>query len=347
MKKLIITSLLLAGSFHAAAATANESGALPPAPMPQPGAVGPEHFSRVFVGETVIRNGQASLDIPLDAASNAYLVVFDEQPITARAPEANGRDRDLPNQPFRNPELESMGVPSVGARIDLASLPRGAHNVMLETARSSGPLKYAVLQPESSVEMSVQLAPLAARAGEPVTVRANLPGTSTANVNAIVRGAGKVSLRDDGTNADANANDGIYTGTFTAPRGKGLQEATVRVDADGQLQDGTPFRRTATAVAMVSHSNARFIADAVRVDSNALRIPLNGNRGSYRVEAVFGADEPGHRDADAHEAVAPAELPQHLVSERTEVLDRGADLRATAGTLEAQVTQPVAAQRDG
>jgi len=287
MKKLLIAGLLFSGSLHAAIAA--ESGTLPAATMPQPGAAGPEHFSRVFVGETVIRNGQATLDIPLDAASNAWLVVFDEQPITARASEARG-DRALPNQPFRNPELESMGVPSVGARIDLASLPRGAHNIRLETARGSGPLKYAVLQPESSLEMSVQLAPLAARAGEPVTVMASLPGTSTANVNAIVRGAGKVALRDDGNDADVNANDGVYTGMFTAPRGKGLQEAAVRVDADGQLHDGTPFRRTATAVAMVSHSNAQFIPDAIRIDRTALRVPLNGNKGNYRVEAIFGSD---------------------------------------------------------
>lgn len=289
MKKSIIVGLLLAGSFHATAIAA-ESGALPAAPMPQPGAAGPAHYSRVFVGETVIRNGQASLDIPLDAAADAWLVVFDEQPVTARAPQASGQDRALPNQPFRNPELESMGVPSVGARIDLDSLPRGAHTVRLETARASGPLKYAVLQPESTLEMSVQLAPLAARAGEPVTVMASLPGTSSASVNAIVRGAGKVTLRDDGVGADANANDGNYTGTFTAPRGKGLQEAVVRVDANGQLQDGTPFRRTATAVAMVSHGNAQFVADAVRIDSDALRIPLKGHKGNYRVEAIFGAN---------------------------------------------------------
>lgn len=289
MKTMTRTFLLLAGSSFAvsAAAFAGESGHLPGGPLPEPGSAGPAHHSQLFVGSGNIHNGNASLDIPLDAPANAVLVVFDEHPLAARAPHGG----KLPGKAFNNPTLQSMDVPAIGARIELGSLQRGANAVTIESARSSGQLRYAVLQPESTLEMVLQAAPLAARSGEPVTVTAQLDGVDATRtrVSAKVRGVGKVSLHDDGAGADARAGDGIFTARFDAPRVKGLQETIIRVDADGRLTDGTRFRRTASATAMTSEAVLQLSAADIAVDPDGLRIPLNAPKGRFRVEAIYGA----------------------------------------------------------
>lgn len=288
MKTMIRTFLMLAGSSFAvsAAAFAGESGHLPGGPLPEPGSAGPAHHSQLFVASGTIRNGNARLDIPLDAPGNAVLVVFDEHPLAARAPQGG----KLPGKAFNNPSLQSMDVPAIGARIELGSLRRGANAVTIESARRSGQLRYAVLQPESALEMVVQAAPLAARSGEPVTVTAQLDSAdaATTRVSAKVRGVGKVRLHDDGAGADARAGDGIFTARFDAPRVKGLQETVIRVDADGQLADGTRFRRTASATAMTSEAMLQLSAADIAVDADGLRIPLNAPKGRFRVEAIFG-----------------------------------------------------------
>lgn len=283
MKKFIIACFVFAGAAQAA-----EVGPLPPAPMPEPGAAGPIQHSRMFVGETSVANGRAVLDLPVDAAGNAYLVVFNDQPLTARAPQSDGTARELPNRAFRNPVLESMNVPAVGARIELDALGRGKHRVNLDTVQKSGALRYAVVLPESAMDMRVQLAPLAATAGETITVTASLSDVVTAEIDAKIRGAGRIALQDDGSGADTEAGDGIYTGTFIAPRGKGLEETVVRVDARGQLADGLPFRRTASAVAMVSHGAVEL--GGIKTYPDALRIPMDARSGHYRIEAIFGAN---------------------------------------------------------
>lgn len=288
MKTMTKTFLLLAGSSFAvsAAAFAGESGHLPGGPLPEPGSAGPAHHSQLFVASGNIRNGQVSLDLPLDAPGNAVLVVFDEHPLAARAPQGG----KLQSRPFNNPTLQSMDVPAIGARIELGSLRRGANAVTVESARRSGQLRYAVLQPESALEMVVQAAPLAARSGEPITVTAQLDGVDVAStrVSAKVRGVGKVSLHDDGAGADAIAGDGIFTARFDAPRVKGLQETVIRIDADGRLADGTRFRRTASATAMTSEAMLQLSAADIAIDADGLRIPLNAPKGRFRVEAIYG-----------------------------------------------------------
>ncbi|MDX1442793.1 MAG: choice-of-anchor X domain-containing protein [Gammaproteobacteria bacterium] len=273
---------------------AGESGPLAHGAMPEPGKAGPAHESRLFVGSTRITNGQAALDLPIDTPENAVLVVFDEQPLAVRAPQAGGPhandyERRLPARGFDNPALASMDVPAVGSRIALDSLPAQSNRLTVESARKSGQLRYAVMQPDSPVAMTVQARPLATQSGKPLTLTAQLPADAQAEVVARIRGVGKVALRDDGQGADLQAGDGIHTAMFAAPKVQGMREIVMRVDASGELGTGSAFRRTTSARSMVSESRISLSQADVRVDADALEFSLAAT-GRYRIEAVFGRD---------------------------------------------------------
>lgn len=265
-------------------AAAADWGVLPPAPLPEIRAAGPAHSSKTFIAEARIENGRAELALPLDTPDSAVLVVFDEQPLSARlkgGPELRKRG-------FREEALAGMDVPAVGTRIEVAGLERGRHRLELLTHKREGVLRYAVAQPDSPLALGLRLRPLAVHGGEPVTLSAELAGAKigTAELEARVRGVGRVALRDDGRGEDQAAGDGIYTGRFIAPRSDTLTQLRLRVDARGELAGGTPFHRTAGAGVMLSPQRATITA--LRSAPDGLQLELTGAPGRYRVQAIFG-----------------------------------------------------------
>lgn len=287
MKYLNYVVLLLLGSGFGQVQSA-EWGNLEPAPLDMPGRAGPAHFSKVYIGETQIRNGTATVTLPVDAPTDAAVVFFDEQPLTARVP----GDAALEGRMFRDEMLTRMDLPAVGIRMDLSSLRGGEHTLRLETARKDGRVQYALVQPNTPLELKVQTTPLAARPGDAVTITAYLdPDIVTrARVNAQIRGTGNTQLRDDGRDADALAGDGVYTGVFHAPKARGLRQLALKVNARGELSSGVRFARTGTSAVMVSASNTRIDERVTADSSGVLTIPLSGAKGKFRIEVIYARD---------------------------------------------------------
>lgn len=278
----LFASLIL-GSLLAAPALAANEGAVTPGSMPVLNARGPAHHSRFFIGETTAKQGTARLTIPVDTPRDAFIVVFNKAPVSAKTVQG----RALPGQSFASETLARMDVPSMGTRLDVSRLAPGPRQIQLST-EATGRIRYAVVQPNSPVDFTVQ-SRLAAHSGEPVVLTAQLGKgrASSAQITARVPRLGRVALNDAGRGADAAANDGVYSGRFIAPRVAERHMLRIRLDARGTLADGSPFRRTGTTAVMVDRQHAGLIG---RPDAKhgELRLNLRGIPGRYRVEAVFG-----------------------------------------------------------
>lgn len=279
--KVIITLIL--GILAAVPALADTGGAVTPGSMPTLNARGPAHHSRFYIGETTVRDGKATLTVPVDTPRNAFIVVFNKEPVAAKTTRGNA----LPGQSFASETLAQMDVPSMGTRLDVSRLAAGPQQVQL-TTRASGRVRYAVVQPDSPVDLTVQ-SRLAAHSGEPVVLTANLgkAQASDARITARVPRLGRVTLNDAGRGSDAAANDGIYSGRFIAPRVDQRRLLRVHVDARGTLADGSPFRRTGTTAVMVDQQHASLVG-RLSAGKGPLALTLRGTPGRYRVEAVYG-----------------------------------------------------------
>jgi hypothetical protein len=200
---------------------------------------------------------------------------------------APGRDGVGEGQRFMEPELESYDLPAYGYGLRLDGLAAGLYT--LRSDDRSGPVAVVVNEEDSAVQLSVQTTPLAARAGEKLTIEARLAAAGVPLVGAHV--AARI-MEWDGLRAPlalAEVAPGRYQATLE-PRGdRGLLRLTFRVDARGGLADGTPFARTALSSAMVAAGAADLDLERLALEPESLRVPVVGTPGDYRVEAVFGA----------------------------------------------------------
>ena len=190
-------------------------------------------------------------------------------------------------QRFLEPDLESFDLPAFGVGIRLD--PTQAGTFTLKSEMGSGPVAVVVNEEGSPVEMRVQATPLAARAGEPVTVEATLTTLGRPVLGAQVQARLQEWERARAPIRLEEVALGRYRATFTANPESGLLPLSIRVDAKGDLPGGAPFARTALTAAMVAAGAADLDLDRVGIGAESLSVPVIGSPGEYRLEAVFGA----------------------------------------------------------
>jgi hypothetical protein len=189
-------------------------------------------------------------------------------------------------QRFLEPDLESFDLPAFGVGIRLDTL---AGTFTLKSDDEAGPVAVVVNEEGSPVEMRVQATPLAARAGEPVTVEARLFADGRPVVGASVSARLQEWERTRAPIALVETEPGRYRAAMTANPEAGLLPISIRIDARGRLADGAPFARTALTGAMVAAGAADVDLAGVGIGAESLSVPVLGTPGEYRLEAVFGA----------------------------------------------------------
>lgn len=202
---------------------------------------------------------------------------------------APGRDGIGDATRFLEPELESYDLPAAGVGMRLESVAAGLYT--LRSDDRVGPAALIVDEVGSPLQLRVQTTPLAARAGEVVTVEARLFSGGAPLSGAHVAARVMEWERRRAPIALTEVEPGRYQAVLTPRADRGLQPLTIRVDARGQLVDGTPFLRTGLTSAMVAEGRADLDLEHVAFEADALRVPVAGAPGDYRVEAVFGASD--------------------------------------------------------
>lgn len=254
-------------------------------PLPEPAAAGPEHVSRNFVGEAHVKNGRLDFEIPVDTPANAQVVLLGEHPVRVNVQGRPGATRS-----FRSGELGTMDIPDVGAATELGRAPAGRLRVEAMVPQGARTVPYVVTQPDSPLALETRVRPLAARAGEMVYVTADLDSgnPASARVRGEVAGVGTLRFRDDGRGGDEVAGDNRFTARFPAPQVASREQAGIRIDARGRIDENRPFARTARAAVMVSNPTLNLRRGHVRADGDGITVRLPPGHGRYRVEAIFG-----------------------------------------------------------
>lgn len=263
-----------------------EKGAMTGA-LPEPGAAGPEHVSRNFIGRADVKGGRLDFEIPVDTPSGAKVVLLGEHPTRV---DVQGRAGDM--RTFRSRDLGTMDVPDVGAATELGRARAGRVRVEALVPNGARSVPYVVTQPDSPLALETRVRPLAARAGEMVHVTADLSSgdPARARVHGEVAGIGTVRFRDDGRGGDAIAGDNRFTARFPAPQVASREQTGIRIDARGRIDGERPFARTARAAVMVSNPTLNLRRGHVRADREGLTVRLPPERGRYRIEAIYGRD---------------------------------------------------------
>ncbi|KDA53643.1 hypothetical protein EG19_05430 [Thermoanaerobaculum aquaticum] len=285
MKKLtfvLLASLLVTGSLWAA-----EWGLIEPAAYPGKGVAGPAHHSKLFVVSAPVVNGEAEVVLPLTHPRGALAVVLGDRPSRAWA-----KEKALPRKEFVEPELETMDLPGEGVRFGLDALTPGEHRLRLQ-GLSKPAVQVAVAEPESPVELVLQVRPLAVRSGEEVVVSAQVVDEAPvagAQVVATLSSGARLVLKDDGQAPDERAGDGIFTAAFVAPEVRGMAPVELQVKAAGVRGKGEPFMRVAPAAVMVTKPATGVADEGVSVSPENLVVPLKPATGRFRVEVLYAAE---------------------------------------------------------
>jgi hypothetical protein len=290
-------SMLWAGAgvlLLAAPGAAAEIGRLA-GPFPRAGEPSPIAISTKFVLENV--DLSKGVGLPLTGGTVHLAVLSHDRELgelyfrDARGEKlVPGRGPIGEPQKFLEPDLESFDLPAFGVGIRLD--PSQAGTFTLKSDASSGPVAVVVNEEGSPVEMRVQATPLAARAGEPVTVEATLAALGRPLSGALVQARLQEWERARSPIRFDEVAPGRYRGTLTASPGhpeRGLLPLSIRVDARGALPDGASFARTALTGAMVAAGAADLDLGRVGIGAESLSVPVMGSPGEYRLEAVFGA----------------------------------------------------------
>jgi hypothetical protein len=190
-------------------------------------------------------------------------------------------------QRFVEPELERYDLPAYGVGVRLESLAAGTYT--LRSSDRTGLVAVVVNEERSALQMRVHTTPLAARAGEVVTVEAEVFAAGRPVTGAQVAARVMEWERQRAPLALSEVEPGRYRATLV-PRGAGgLAQLSIRVDARGALADGTAFARTGLTGTMVARGAADLDLERLGFDEAALTVPVVGEAGDYRLEAVFGA----------------------------------------------------------
>jgi len=213
---------------------------------------------------------------------------------------------------FLEPDLESYDLPAygIGVRLD----PAAAGSFTLKSDSGRGPVAVVVNEEGSPLEMHVQATPLAARAGEPVTVEATLVADGREIPGAHVAARLMEWERARSPIRLAEVEPGRYRAVLTASPEAGLVPLSIRVDARGELPGGASFARTALTATMVAAGSADLDLAGVGFTAQALSVPVNGAPGEYRLEAVFGG-RLGGEDASELSSLAYSREDFHLTAD--------------------------------
>jgi hypothetical protein len=292
-------SLLWAGAgvlLLAAPAMAADAGVLA-GPFPRAGESSPLQVSTRFVLEAVDLGKGVALPLT-GGATHLAVLAHDHQVGELYFVDPGGR-RLLPGRGpigeahrFLEPDLESYDLPAYGVGLRIDDLEAGLYTLRADDGSASlgrTPVAVVVNEDGSPVQLRVQATPLAARAGEPVTVEATLVAGDTPLAGAQVaarlleweRGRAPIRLYE--------VEPGRYRATVTAQPNDGLLPLSIRIDARGNLPGGAPFARTALTAAMVAAGAADLDLGASAFSAEALSVRVAGAPGDYRLEAVFGA----------------------------------------------------------
>lgn len=285
MKKL--TSLLLFGLLLTGGLWAAEWGLTEPAAYQGKSVAGPAHHSKFFVVSAPVVNGEAEVVVPLTHPQGALAVVLGDRPSRAWT-----REKALPRKEFFEPELEVMDLPGEGVRFGLDALTPGEHRIRLQ-GLAKPTVQMAVAEPESPVELVVQVRPLAVRSGEEVVVSAQLVDETPlarSQVVAALSTGGRLVLKDDGQAPDERAGDGVFTAAFVAPEVDGMAPVELQVRAQGVRGKGDPFMRVAPAAVMVANPTTGVADEGVSVTPENLVVPLKPGNGRFRVEVLYAAE---------------------------------------------------------
>jgi len=282
---IICFSLIIAGGI----AFASESGTVSPAPFPKVGQKSPPINSKFFVMEAEVKNGTASVTIPLDTPSKGIALVLGEPSIKAFAV---GKQALEPLS-FQDNEMKKINLPAKNTRFNLDPLSPGRQSINLSGIKNGKSVHMVISQPESPLQMQVQTAPLAARCGEKVTVTAAILDKQfpqQVEITAALPGKSPFNLNDSGLNGDQTPGDGVYSGTFTAPRVNGFQGVNIRFTAKGKRFDGIEFQRNAINSVMVTQPQTQILRQQVASSPDSIIVPVKAARGKYRIEIIFGYD---------------------------------------------------------
>jgi hypothetical protein len=200
-------------------------------------------------------------------------------------------------QRFLEPDFESYDLPAYGVGLRLEAEAPGLFT--LRSDEGAGPVAVVVNEEGSTVELRVQATPLAARAGEPVTVEATLVADGRPVAGAQVAARVQEWERARPPLRLQEVAPGRYRATLTARPSEGLLPLSIRIDAHGKLTGGTAFARTALTAAMVAAGAADLDIEGIGFDTASLSVPVVGEPGDYRLEAVFGAAAIGAQEGGA------------------------------------------------
>lgn len=285
MKKIIIiiniSLFLLCG-----VVTAAESGSLDPAPFPKVGKQGPAAKSKFFVVSGVIQKGRAEISLPIDTPGRAMAVILGEYSASALV----GEDTLEPIY-FSDKELTRLNMPEGNTRFNLDRLRAGRRLLRLNGLKGEKYVRLVVSQPASPLELEVRVKPLAARSGDTVTVFAQLKDEKfpvEASITGNMAGKASFGLNDDGAGADEVADDGIYTGTFTAPEVDGFKGINIHFTAEGKRFQGTEFKRNVLSGVMVTNPVGSVLEQGISAGPAGIVVPLKAAEGKFRVEIIFG-----------------------------------------------------------
>lgn len=267
---------------------AAETGALLPGAWLGAGAPSPVAASTKFVVEAA--DLAAGVELPLTGGDAQLAVLSRGEPVAeVRLEDASGLSHlastpgDGRSERFREPVLESFDLPADGLALAVRSLPAGRY--LLRSDAATDPAVVVVNELASRLVLEVRTTPLAARAGEPVTVEAFLRDDGRAV------GRAQVVAHPEGGGAPLRLRE-IAPGHFTAAvptrGGRSLAPLSFRVEAAGTTAAGESFRRTALTGAMVSPGRADLAVDRILFDGESVTVPVRGGAGEYRLEAVFG-----------------------------------------------------------
>lgn len=266
---------------------ASESGHIPPGPFPGVGKASPMVKSKFFVIEAQVKNRAAQVMLPLDTPTGGIALVLGEPSVKA----FTTAHRALEPIAFTDEELKRMNFPAANTRFNLDTLPAGVQMLAIHDIRNSQYVRMVISQPESALEMLVQVSPLAVRCGERITVTARfkdekLPGDTF--IKAAVDENSTLRLNDNGQDGDLTADDGIYSAAFTAPQVTGFRGMNIRFSAEGKRFNGISFRRDAINTVMITEPRGKILKERVSVNPNLVIVPIMAAEGKYRVEIIFG-----------------------------------------------------------
>ncbi|MCP3942576.1 MAG: hypothetical protein GY710_13965 [Desulfobacteraceae bacterium] len=286
LKQLIVLSILFFGT--AGVLFADQSGALAPLTFSGPKEAGPFHYSKSYVLEKTVTAGEADLDLMIDTPTGAIAVVMGEQDIRAQT-----QEKKMDGISYFDSDLEIMDLPGMGTRFNLDKMKPGKFNMKISNAKRQF-VSMIVVQPESPLVLKARLTPLAAKVGEPITVEAQLNDEDKIfhkdiQIRAKLATGHNFKLRDDGKKADKIAGDGVFSGKFTTPKVKGLQNIKVHLKAEGKRgSSANDFHRTCIISVMVTAQTSRFPYD-IQVNNTGILVPVQAAQGRYRLSVIYGA----------------------------------------------------------